>query len=298
MSGEQGVLAPHDDDISKLLMAGTHLGSRNVDFQMKKYVYKRRSDGTHIINIHKTWEKLLFAARILVAIENPKDICAISGPQFGQRAVLKFAVHVGATPIAGRFTPGTFTNQIQRAFQEPRILIVTDPRVDHQPIQEASYVNLPTIAFCDTDSPLRHVDVVIPGSNKSVHSIGLLWWMLAREVLRMRGSILRTKEWEIMPDLYFYRDLEEAAAQEQEEAKEYDAAPAFGVGSQWDGSVDPAAAVVGDAAIAGDWNAAAPAALPASGMPAAQPVQYTQDWAATPSQEWSAAGAGGWDAAQ
>lgn len=41
------------------------------------------------------------------------------------------------------------------------------------------------------------------------HSVGLMWWMLAREVLRMRGTISREHPWEVMPDLYFYRDPEE-----------------------------------------------------------------------------------------
>ena len=69
--------------------------------------------GVHIINIKKTWEKLVLAARAIVAIENPADVCVISARPYGQRAVLKFASATGATPIAGRFTPGTFTNQIQ-----------------------------------------------------------------------------------------------------------------------------------------------------------------------------------------
>jgi len=69
--------------------------------------------GIYIINLKKTWEKLLLAARAIAAIENPADVCVISARPYGQRAVLKFASYTGATPIAGRFTPGTFTNQIQ-----------------------------------------------------------------------------------------------------------------------------------------------------------------------------------------
>ena len=36
-----------------------------------------------------------------------------------------------------------------------------------------------------------------------------MWWLLAREVLRLRGTISREHPWEVMVDLYFYRDPEE-----------------------------------------------------------------------------------------
>ena len=115
MSGGYDALALKDDDVTKMLTASTHLGTENVNFQMEQYVYKRRTDGAgvNIINIRRTWEKLLLAARAICAIEHPSEVFVISCRPFGQRAVLKFAAHTGATPIAGRFTPGAFTNQIQ-----------------------------------------------------------------------------------------------------------------------------------------------------------------------------------------
>ncbi|KAK5640932.1 hypothetical protein RI129_009479 [Pyrocoelia pectoralis] len=215
MSGGLDVLTLKEDDVTKMLAACTHVGTTNVDFQMEQYVYKRKGDGVHIINLRRTWEKLLLAARAIVAIEHPSEVFAISCRPYGQRAVLKFAAHTGATPIAGRFTPGAFTNQIQAAFREPRLLIITDPACDHQPVTEASYVNIPVIAFCNTDSPLRFVDIAIPCNNKAPHSIGLMWWLLAREVLRLKGQIAREGKWDIVVDLYFYREPEEAEKEEQ-----------------------------------------------------------------------------------
>lgn len=149
------------------------------------------------------------------------------------------------------------------------------------------------IAFCDTDASLKFVDVAIPTNNKSRHSIGLMWYLLCREVLRLRGTVPRgptgPSGWDVLPDLFFYRDPEEEKAREDAEKLAADAAGAEGAGD----------AV---AAVDSEWNAGATADAIFAAQPSGDNLDWTadattQDWTAEPAPAQAAAAAdasGGW----
>lgn len=99
-------LSQREQDIQLMLAASVHLGTKQCDFQMERYIYRRRQDGIYVINLGKTWDKLQLAARVIVAIENPQDVVVQSARPYAQRAVLKFAQYTGAKALAGRYTPG------------------------------------------------------------------------------------------------------------------------------------------------------------------------------------------------
>ncbi|CAH8487097.1 hypothetical protein MS3_00002165 [Schistosoma haematobium] len=254
MSGGYPVLELSAEDLRLMLAAHVHVGETNMNFQMSTYVHGCTKDNYHIIKLDKTWEKILLSARAIAAIDHPTDVYAVGSRPFTQRAVLKFANYTGTTAMAGRFTPGTFTNQKQSCFREPRLLIVSDPISDHQAVYEANSVNVPLIAFCNTDTPLSRVDIVIPCNNKSTHSIAVVWWLLAREVRRIRGEDTRLHQWSVLPDLFLYRDPneEEQNTEEVDDARLEPALPGADIEAAETWGVEPTMPVgsLGDMGIA------------------------------------------------
>jgi len=181
---EEDLLLPQDT----LLSAGVHIGTRMRTKDMEQFIYRVRADGLFVLDVKKTDERIRVAAKFLARFD-PSKIVAVAGRLYGQSPVEKFCEVVGATPIVGRFIPGMLSNPLYPNRLEPSVIILSDPKADVQAVKEAASIGIPVIALCSTDNDFSFVDLVIPTNNKGRRALAVIYWLLARQILRERGEI-------------------------------------------------------------------------------------------------------------
>ena len=174
--------------IDQYLAAGVHIGTHICNKNMKRFVYRIRPDGLYVLDVRKIDERLKTAARMLSRYE-PEKILTVSVRQYGHQPVKKFSYYTRSKNITGRIIPGILTNPHLDWYMEPDAILVTDPRADQQIVVESSRIGVPVIAFTDTDNRTENIDLIIPANNKGRKSLALLYWLLARQVLRERAEI-------------------------------------------------------------------------------------------------------------
>lgn len=220
------------DEKAKLLVkqemyleAGIHIGTKIRTYDMKKYIFKRRDDGLYILDLRKTDEQLLNAAKIISKYK-PEEVLVVASRTYSSNAAAKFAQLTGVQLIRGRFIPGTMTNLSYKGFREPKIVFVCDPKGEREAIMESANNGVPLISLCDTDNETRFIDLVVPANNKGKKSLALIFYVLARELMVAQGKIAGYDEFKY--DLgYFeqmYEEKKEAPVAEEPEPETTEAA--------------------------------------------------------------------------
>jgi small subunit ribosomal protein S2 len=204
---EEVLLLPRDT----LLSAGIHIGTRMKTGDMEQFVYRVRPDGLFVLDVKKTDDRIKVAAKFLARFE-PGKIAAAGARLYAQEPVRKFCELTRATPIVGRFIPGLLSNPLYPNRIEPEILIVSDPRADGQAVKEAGSIGIPVVALCSTDNEFVGVDLIIPTNNKGRRALAVIYWLLAKQMLRERGELQSDKDPALTID-----DFEAKISKEEEE---------------------------------------------------------------------------------
>jgi len=207
IGAEEELLMPRDT----LLSAGIHIGTRMKTKDMEQFIYRVRPDGLFVLDVKKTDERIRIAAKFLSRFE-PSRIAVATARLYAHEPAKKFCEVTGATPIVGRFIPGLLSNPLYPNRIEPNVLIVSDPRADSQAVKEAASAGIPVIALCSTDNEFSGIDLVIPTNNKGRRALAVIYWLLARQILRERGELPPDKDLPLTVE-----DFEEKISKEEEE---------------------------------------------------------------------------------
>ncbi|MFH0979075.1 MAG: 30S ribosomal protein S2 [Candidatus Woesearchaeota archaeon] len=181
------------------LKSGIHIGTKFRTKYMEQFIYKTRPDGLSVLNLQKIDERIKLAANLLSTYD-PKDILIVSRRENGWKASKMFGVATSAKVLAGRYPPGILTNPELKEYTEPKIIMVTDAWPDRNAVQDAILIGVPIIALCDTNNQSNNIDLVVPCNNKGKKSLGLLFYILAKEFLVMKGLLKSDEEFKYSLD--------------------------------------------------------------------------------------------------
>ena len=175
------------------LKSGIHIGTKFRTKYMEQFIYKTRPDGLSVLNLQKIDERIKVAAAFL-AQYNPDDILVISRRENGWKAVELFGKLTGVRVFAGRYPPGILTNPNLEEYTEAKIVLVVDAWPDRNAVIDAVKVGIPVIALCDTNNQSNFIDLVVPCNNKGKKSLGLLFYILTKEFLVLKGKLKEGEE--------------------------------------------------------------------------------------------------------
>ncbi len=176
------------------LKSGIHIGTKFKTKYMENFIYKTRPDGLSVLNLQKIDERLQIASKFIAQFD-PKDIMIVGRRESAWKPVSAFGRVTGAKVYSGRYPPGILTNPALENFLEVKLLLAVDVWPDRNAVMDAVKAGVPVIALCDTNNQANNIDLVIPCNNKGKKSLGLLFWILAREYLKAKGTIKSDEEY-------------------------------------------------------------------------------------------------------
>ncbi len=179
---EEELMVPMDH----YLKAGIHIGTKFKTKYMDQFIYKARPDGLFILNLQKIDARIRIAVNFLCQYA-PEEIMIVSRRENGWKPLKLLGKLTGIKVFAGRYPPGIITNPVLDRFMEVKVLLVTDAWPDRNAVLDSYSAGIPIIGLCDTNNQANMLDLVVPCNNKGKKSLGLFFWIFAKQYMETHG---------------------------------------------------------------------------------------------------------------
>lgn len=176
---DENLLVPLDE----YKKSGISLGTKVITAFMEQYVFKRRADGLATINTNEIDAKLRNAVSLLSNYK-PEEIVFACKREAGWKGAELLGKMFGFRIFTKKYPSGIMTNPNLKEFFEPSIVFIVDPWVDKAILSDTLKLNLPVVSLCDTNNITSDLDLIVPCNNKSGKSLGLIYWIIARELIK------------------------------------------------------------------------------------------------------------------
>lgn len=175
LAQKRETLVPLEDYVK----TGIHLGTRVITPDMKKFVYRRRADSIGVLNTALIDDYIKKAIEFLSKY-NPEEIILVCKRESGWKAAALFSEATGIRVFTKKYPAGMMTNLRLEEFYEPEVVVLCDPWLDKNAMNDAIRTNKKRIVLCDTNNFIKDANVVIPCNNKGAKSLGLVFYLLAK----------------------------------------------------------------------------------------------------------------------
>ncbi len=182
-----------------LIASGIRIGTNVATKHMKQFISRTREDGLNILDLSKTLSRIEVAGKFLSRFD-PKKIVIYTSREAAFTPVSKFAELTGVNVVTGRLLPGTLTNPYLPEYKNVDVVMLVDPAVDKQAIEEAIRINIPVVAICDSNNVTTYVDLIIPANNRGRKSLAMIFWLLARSYLISAGTLSPEESMKYTPE--------------------------------------------------------------------------------------------------
>ncbi|MFZ5955490.1 MAG: 30S ribosomal protein S2 [Nanoarchaeota archaeon] len=179
---DETILTSLDDYIK----TASYLGTKVITPSMRKYIYRRRLDGLAILNTNIVDKKIKEAIDFIVKFK-PNEWTLVCKREAGWRPAKMFSELTGVRLFTKKYPAGVITNSVLPNFFETKMMMICDPWLDKNALNDSNKVLIPVVGICDTNNHTNDIDVVIIANNKSNKSLGLIFWLIAREYMKVHN---------------------------------------------------------------------------------------------------------------